>query len=890
MALDTDRDGAGGGPVAVKRAEPSAFPFGFGSAPSSSAGPAAPPAFATAAARRAELGAHAPLVAQLQRELEDDVDDLINEEGWDHATAAGAQDWASDYGMVFRALRRNHYNTDKTHHHLLGALQRRADRGLGGVIPPPPSPLLSLLPLPKVVDRLGRPIAVLTLRDVVRDSSGSLSELKEWIWWGLELVRRALRDYWVHGRRGNGAEGAVLLIDVSGAGYRNMEVELLPTVFSVGHGNFPGLFENVYVINAGWSHRAMWNSVVKRVLPRSSLEKVSFLDTPESKAAVFDLDVLPPEYGGTGPEVDMEASLRKYSHARPNAPSRGQSRVHSVANSRAPSRANSRPPSRDPSRSRGGSRGPSRAPSLGPPGRRSRSVSREPPTRSTSMASIADIYYTAPPSPSGTFYSANGTSYTPSRAGSYAASSVATSRAPSRRSSFGQALSGGLSGLTGLTSRLAMTKSHSDVRAVAAVHDDDDHVHFADGPDRSDEVRRGRGRGRGRSLGPNDSPVLLQAAPEVSPRPDLHIDTGSGPATSYTGASDVSPIEQEAPPKSAIQRIKSLSDFHLYLSPSRLAHRDLLSDSEDDDDDMPPPVHIPLRRTLRPALVDPSALSLAERRAAARRTAGADTPSTPRDKYASMLQEYHARGVEQYRPAALGLCQRAEDDPECSDSTPGSEPPTGPNTAAPTTAIQTPYDEIEPSELGDDDEYYHQVVPVSLPPPGPDVSSPSVSSDSEAVVLSARTPVSARDVQYTSQNPWFGYPVVRVPAGDGYTIRPRYGRNRKRDLVKTLLWLFLMRLQSMRDGFERALGLDKLRRLTSSWGSKKEVAKTPSQGLVDTAAEKRALVKRTGKHDWIWMLIGFLLVRGTWANMLAETLEPLESTFGSGLREWLGLI
>lgn len=106
MALEKDGDGSGGG-VAVKRSEPAAFPFGFGAAaaPSSGAGPAAPPAFATAAARRAELGAHAPLVGQLQRELEDDVDDLINEEGWDHATAAGAQDWASDYGMVFRALR-----------------------------------------------------------------------------------------------------------------------------------------------------------------------------------------------------------------------------------------------------------------------------------------------------------------------------------------------------------------------------------------------------------------------------------------------------------------------------------------------------------------------------------------------------------------------------------------------------------------------------------------------------------------------------------------------------------------------------------------------------------------------------------------------------------------
>lgn len=39
------------------------------------------------------------------------------------------------------------------------------------------------------------------------------------------------------------------------------------------------------------------------------------------------------------------------------------------------------------------------------------------------------------------------------------------------------------------------------------------------------------------------------------------------------------------PSLSPIQRIKSLSDFHLYLSPSRLAHIDLLSDSDSSDGD-----------------------------------------------------------------------------------------------------------------------------------------------------------------------------------------------------------------------------------------------------------------------------------------------------------------
>jgi len=62
----------------------------------------------------------------------------------------------------------------------------------------------------------------LSLREVVRDEDGSLNELKDWTWWGLELIRRVIRDWWIDGQRGNGAEGVVLLIDVGGAGYRNM--------------------------------------------------------------------------------------------------------------------------------------------------------------------------------------------------------------------------------------------------------------------------------------------------------------------------------------------------------------------------------------------------------------------------------------------------------------------------------------------------------------------------------------------------------------------------------------------------------------------------------------------------------------------------------------------
>lgn len=72
----------------------------------------------------------------------------------------------------------------------------------------------------------------------------------------------------------------------------SQEVELLPTLLAVGHNHFPGIFDAVYVVNAGWTHRSMW-AVVKRVLPKSALDKIIFLDKTADIERVFDLDRLP---------------------------------------------------------------------------------------------------------------------------------------------------------------------------------------------------------------------------------------------------------------------------------------------------------------------------------------------------------------------------------------------------------------------------------------------------------------------------------------------------------------------------------------------------------------------------------------------------------------------
>lgn len=65
-----------------------------------------------------------------------------------------------------------------------------------------------------------------------------LDDIKEWIWWALEMSRRTAKDWWSRGMwdgggvdgygrgkgkaRGEGGEGIVLLVDAAGAGYRNL--------------------------------------------------------------------------------------------------------------------------------------------------------------------------------------------------------------------------------------------------------------------------------------------------------------------------------------------------------------------------------------------------------------------------------------------------------------------------------------------------------------------------------------------------------------------------------------------------------------------------------------------------------------------------------------------
>ena len=99
-----------------------------------------------------------------------------------------------------------------------------------------------------------------------------------------------------------------------------------------------------------------------------------------------------------------------------------------------------------------------------------------------------------------------------------------------------------------------------------------------------------------------------------------------------------------------LQRIKSLSDFHLYLSPSRLAHLDVLSDSDSDSDiEEPPP---PPSRTGRPENVGAKERIMARRQRPPLPILGILGHEDARS-YSDRLQAHHAKILETYRGSTM---------------------------------------------------------------------------------------------------------------------------------------------------------------------------------------------------------------------------------------------
>nr|ODN88967.1 hypothetical protein L203_02373 [Cryptococcus depauperatus CBS 7841] len=745
---------------------------------------------------------HCQLVRQVQEELREEVEILRMDEEWDEQMWKGAIEWVDDYSSIWRALRKNRFDPVKTRPLLLSCLASRLSVGLHRPIPSfPPytdNGIFHILPLPKHTTLNNRPIAVLTPREVKRDEEGKLTDLKEYIWWGLEMCRRVARDWWCKGvwdgdkvphdyqkqAKGEGGEGLVLLVDASGAGYRNLaSVDLLPTLVSVGNSHFPSLIEAVYIINVGWAHTGMWN-IVKYLLPRSALEKVVFLDSKNALNKVFNPNKLPRSYGGESPYVFENGSdpLYNYYSHHPSYLTENPCEAFSVVDDI---------------------------------------------PRHISFTNIADIYYSARNTPSSS-----------KRTSKYGSPLI------SRRASGADRPTTGGWHVRGRDEALRMTKSTTQrPESAPPKMGEPDIKGIASPPPISTSAIYGD-----KEVDPRDNSFLLKQTSRHSALPSVFT-SSTTQSTSIRG--DIHTQKQ-----SAFQRIKSLSDFHLYLSPSRLANIDLLSDSSDDEPlQSTQPITQRRHRVLRPALLEKGFTDIP---LAPLSTMTPEQETNPMEHYKVRLRSHHAQWLETWKGIPEGL---------------DMEP--GPRKTSYRQQMQTRLSRDE--ELEGDEEPIPQVITVAVPnvrPKSPSMvfePSPSPSPHS----------LQQRDIlPYSKANPFFGYPALQTTRG----IQPRYPRRRKRDLVKTLLFLFLLKIQSWRDSAERIINTNLHLPLNKSVTL--APARNPTEGLLRSAhrqgEKKAAALERIWDKEWWWMLIGVLLMRGSWGRVVLGPLEMIGLIPASG--------
>ncbi|GAA5932149.1 hypothetical protein JCM3775_004251 [Rhodotorula graminis] len=269
----------------------------------------------------AQFHEHADLVRDVQRQaIAEILPALREDEGFDEAAIAAGEALLRDRVTVFRFCRRARFSPSASLKLLHATVHWRLTSSLQYLSPANVDPLYLDQPLfffhPDLVDRFGRPCAVLNLRHVKRTDDGTLDALKDYARLGWEIGRRYLTDL---SRRA--AEGGdpklqiVVIVDLEGAGMSNLEMELLPFFLDLLRSHFPGMVGAIFVLNYGWAYAGMWQ-LAKRVLPNTALERILF----PSKAELlefFDEKHLLVEHGG---QVRYEYTptniiLEKYGYA-----------------------------------------------------------------------------------------------------------------------------------------------------------------------------------------------------------------------------------------------------------------------------------------------------------------------------------------------------------------------------------------------------------------------------------------------------------------------------------------------------------------------------------------------------------------------------------------------
>lgn len=195
-------------------------------------------------------------------------------------------------------------------------------------------------------DLYGRPLGVISLQSMERvtheDGTAGLEECREYIVGCMESVRRFLALQYAQRTARTGSqkieldqiktphgsgEGKqqrlppplqmVIIFSLASSGMANLELELLPFLLDLLKNHFPGMVGAVYIQHFGWVHSGMW-ALAKRILPQQALARIFFPSNKEL-ADHFDLGALPVALGGHL-EVELTDETNDVMHkfARPH--------------------------------------------------------------------------------------------------------------------------------------------------------------------------------------------------------------------------------------------------------------------------------------------------------------------------------------------------------------------------------------------------------------------------------------------------------------------------------------------------------------------------------------------------------------------------------------------
>ncbi|KAK4052025.1 hypothetical protein OIV83_002319 [Microbotryomycetes sp. JL201] len=241
---------------------------------------------------------HSDIVRQVQQQCDATVvPELADELAWGDETVALARAFVRDQGKRARFVLSP---AVKLVQHTL-VWRFKPDSVLRSLEPNKLDPLYTTNALfffhPDLVDKFGRPCAVINLRHVQRTEDGQLDALKDVIRLGWEVGRRWLTDLSTKAQQATDVKlQIVVIVDLDGAGMSNLEVELLPFFMELLKNHFPGMIGAIFVLNYGWMYAGMWQ-LAKRVLPNTALERILF-PTKADLLEFFEEEHLLQEHGG----------------------------------------------------------------------------------------------------------------------------------------------------------------------------------------------------------------------------------------------------------------------------------------------------------------------------------------------------------------------------------------------------------------------------------------------------------------------------------------------------------------------------------------------------------------------------------------------------------------